>query len=89
MTRHLIEVHKLTRIAYIEHYRADNRRDAYERVMREYGIYEPQLYVGNDVLPPDMEQHRERCRRAVEVLLDERGLMSRLSYHCIIWRQAT
>jgi signal transduction histidine kinase/DNA-binding LacI/PurR family transcriptional regulator len=74
LTRHLIEVHNLTRIAYIEHYRADNRRDAYERVMREYGIYDPRLYVGNDVLPPGMEQYRERSRRAVEILFDERKL---------------
>ena len=74
MTRHLIDVHNLTRIAYIEHYRADNRRDAYERVMREYDIYDPLLYVGNDVLQQGMEKHKERSRRTVEVLLDERGL---------------
>ena len=74
ITRHLIEVHHLTRIAYIEHYREDNRRDAYERIMRECGIYDPQLYVGNDVLPSGIEQHRERSSRAVEILLDERKL---------------
>ncbi|NLK87227.1 MAG: substrate-binding domain-containing protein [Clostridiaceae bacterium] len=74
MTRHLIEVHNLTRIAYVEHYRADNRRDAYERVMREYGIYDPRLYVGNDVLPSGMDQHQERSRRAAQVLMDERKL---------------
>lgn len=74
LTRHLIEEHHLARIAYIEHYRPDNRKDAYERVMREHGIYDPQLYVGNDVLPQGMDKLRERSRKAVEILLDERRL---------------
>ncbi len=74
MTRHFIEVHKLTKIAYIEHYREDNRRDAYERVMHEHGIYDPLLYVGNDLLPRGYEHHKERSRKAVEILLDERKL---------------
>ncbi len=74
MTRHLIDEHKYTSIAYVEHHREDNRRDAYERVMSEYGIYDPLLYVGNDVLSLTADQHKERSKRAVEILLDERKL---------------
>jgi len=73
MTRHLIEKHHYEKIAFIEHFREDNRKDAYERVMKEYGLYDPMLYVGNDVLPaPD--DTKKRCRRAVEILLDERNI---------------
>ncbi len=72
MIRHLIEDHHYTRIAFIEHYRDDNRRDAYEQTMDEYGIYDPMLYVGNDVLP--QTDPEKRSKRALEVLLDERGI---------------
>jgi len=73
MTRHLIEEHHYSRIAYIEHYREDNRKAAYEKVMKEYGLYDPSLYVGNDVLP-SWTDPQMRSRRAAEILLDERGI---------------
>jgi len=72
MTRHLIEDHHYSKIAYIEHYRDDNRRDAYELVMAEYGLYDPMLYVGNDVLP--QSDAKSRAKKALDVLLEERGI---------------
>ncbi len=72
MTTHLIEAHHLSRIAYIEHTRPDNRTDAWMNVMKEHGLYDPRLYVSEKEL--DGMDNGERNRRAVEILLDERKL---------------
>ncbi len=69
---HLIEEHNCRRIAYIEHHRPDSRTKTYVRLLREYGIYDPRLYVSNkDLLGLDLA---ERTKRAIEILLDERKL---------------
>jgi len=72
MTTHLIEGHQLSRIAYIEHFRPDNRADAWMNVMKEHGLYDPRLYVSEKELAG--MDYDERNRRAVEILLDERKL---------------
>ncbi len=72
MTTHLIEDHHLSRIAYIEHHRPDNRTDAWIDVMKEHGLYDPRLYVSEKELAG--LDYGERNRRAVEILLDERKL---------------
>jgi DNA-binding LacI/PurR family transcriptional regulator/signal transduction histidine kinase len=72
MLRHLIEVHKMTRIAYIAPGRPDDRTDVYSVVMSSYGIYDPQLFISHEELA-GLDQS-ERGRRAVEILLDERKL---------------
>lgn len=68
LTRHLIDEHNYSRIAFIEHYREDNRSEAYELAMSEAGLYDPSLYLGNDILPPDTDQ-RGRMKKAVDILL--------------------
>lgn len=72
MVLHLIQVHKYRRIAYIEHHRPDNRTNAYMETMREYGIYDPLLYVSDTQMQG--LSYEEREKRAVEILLDERKL---------------
>ena len=67
---HLIVVHKLTQIAFIEHHRTDQRKDAYVNTMQQYNIYNPLLYISDlDLKGLDIE---ERNKRAVEILFDER-----------------
>jgi DNA-binding LacI/PurR family transcriptional regulator/signal transduction histidine kinase len=68
LTRHLIDEHHYSKIAYIEHYREDNRREAYEIAMRESGIYDPSLYIGNDLLPPESDL-MGRIKKAVDIML--------------------
>lgn len=69
---HLIEEHHCKRIAYIEHHRPDSRTETYMQLLKEYGIYDPQLYVsGTDLQGMDVAG---RSRRAIEMLLDEREL---------------
>ncbi len=69
---HLIEEHHYKRIAYIEHHRPDSRTDTYFQLLKEYGIYDPQLYVSDtDLYGMDVAT---RSRRAIEILLDERKL---------------
>lgn len=72
MILHLIEEHHFSRIAYLEHYRPDERTDTYIRTLSKFGIYDPQLYVGNTELPAISGE--ERIRQAVEILLDKRKL---------------
>ncbi len=72
ITRHLIEEHGLRKIAYIEHHRPDNRRDFYDKEMREAGLADPALYVSADLLT-GLDQD-ERNRKALSILLDERGV---------------
>lgn len=69
---HLVQKHGYRKIAYISPFMPDNRNEMYLEVMNEYGIYDPQLVVDRDELIGfDV---KERGRRAVEILLDERGV---------------
>lgn len=69
---HLIEKHHISRIAFIDHYRTDDRKKAYIYTMKEYGIYDPLLLVSDaDLAGLD---YKTRNKRAVEILLDERKL---------------
>jgi DNA-binding LacI/PurR family transcriptional regulator/signal transduction histidine kinase len=72
ITRHLIEKHKLTRIAFIDHNRPDARADAYRNVMKQYGFYDPRYYIRSADL--DGYDTEGRNRRALELLLDDRKL---------------
>jgi DNA-binding LacI/PurR family transcriptional regulator/signal transduction histidine kinase len=70
---HLITEHHLKRIAYIAPLRPDDRKDVYIAVMNEYGIYHPELYIGeNEIANLDFTQ---RGRKAVTILLDERKIV--------------
>lgn len=68
LTRHLIDAHGYKRVAYIEHYREDNRKEAYEFAMNESGLYDPSLYIGNDLLPPASDR-TGRIKKVVDILL--------------------
>lgn len=69
---HLIEEHHCKRIAFIEHHRPDSRAGIYMQLLKEFGLYDPQLYVSDyDLQGMDMA---DRPKRAVEILLDERKL---------------
>jgi DNA-binding LacI/PurR family transcriptional regulator/signal transduction histidine kinase len=72
MTLHLIREHNLKRIAYIEHFRPDNRNEAYIGAMKEHSLYDPRLFVGSKDLRGNMTPGRSV--RALEILLDERKL---------------
>lgn len=67
---HLANVHKKKKIAYIAPIRMDIRDGIYRKVMTEFDIYDPALFVDRNELSglslPD------RGHRAVEILLDER-----------------
>jgi DNA-binding LacI/PurR family transcriptional regulator/signal transduction histidine kinase len=67
---HLINVHQFKRIAYIAPMRPDERNRAYLDLMKEYGIYDPDLYISEKDLAHTPFQ--KRARRALEILLDER-----------------
>ncbi len=69
---HLIEVHHFTKIAFIEHHRHDKRKEAYENMMRQYGIYDPLLCVSEQELRG--LDNEKRNIKAVEVLLDKRNM---------------
>lgn len=70
--RHLINAHGMRKIAYIAPFRPDGRNETYIKVMNEYGLFDPVLYVDESELSglsvPD------RGRRAVEILLEYRGV---------------
>jgi len=68
LTRHLIDEHHYQRIAYIEHFREDNRKEAYELAMNEAGLYDPSLYIGNDLLPPFTDR-KNRIKKIADILL--------------------
>lgn len=72
ITRHLIEKHRFTRIALIDHYRTDDRKDAYKKTMEYYNLYDSRYFVSD----ADLEGYddEDRNKRAVEILLDERRL---------------
>jgi DNA-binding LacI/PurR family transcriptional regulator/signal transduction histidine kinase len=67
---HLIQVHQFRRIAYIAPMRPDERNQSYFKLMKEYGIYDPDLYISAEDLTLTPFAHR--ARRALEILLDER-----------------
>ncbi len=72
ITKHFIEKHHFTKIALIDHYRTDDRKDAYKKTMELYGIHDSRYYISDT----DLEGYavEDRNRRAVEILLDERLL---------------
>lgn len=72
MTLHLVREHKLKKIACIEHFRPDNRNEAYIDVMKKYSIYDPELIVSSKDLGGNISP--DRTIRALEILLDERRL---------------
>jgi signal transduction histidine kinase/DNA-binding LacI/PurR family transcriptional regulator len=67
---HLIKIHHLKRIAFISHLRPDNRNDVYIATMKEYGIYDPELFIGEKEL--ENLTYYDRGKRAIQILLDER-----------------
>lgn len=68
--RHLINVHKKRRIAFIAPNRMDYYSSVYNKVMDECDMFDPVLYVSQDELAG--LSVAERGRRAVEILFDER-----------------
>lgn len=69
---HLVQKHGYRKIAYIPPFLPDNRNEMYLSVMNEYGIFDPQLVVERrELIGLDVT---ERGKRAVEILLDERGV---------------
>jgi DNA-binding LacI/PurR family transcriptional regulator/signal transduction histidine kinase len=67
---HLARTHKYRDIAYIAPFITDRRDDMYLEIMKEYGLYDPQLVVDRTELVG--LDAAERGRRAVQILLDER-----------------
>jgi len=67
---HLINEHKFKKIAYLAPDRADERNDTYINTMKEYGIYNPDLYISENELA-DMSRTL-RAKRAAEILFDEK-----------------
>lgn len=67
---HLIHTHNFRRIAYLAPATPDNRNETYLEIMKEHGIYDPELYVNEVELAGLTLQGR--AKRALEILLDER-----------------
>jgi DNA-binding LacI/PurR family transcriptional regulator len=67
---HLIKTHHCRSIAYVAPLTPDERSRSYLELMREYGIYNPDLYVSEQDLADTVFE--ERGRRALAILLDER-----------------
>ena len=67
---HLINGHHYKSIAFIAPYWHDSRADCYFGIMKDHGIYDPQLYVAESEL--QSLDFYERGMRAVQILLDER-----------------
>jgi signal transduction histidine kinase/DNA-binding LacI/PurR family transcriptional regulator len=70
MLVHLIQVHGLKKIAFIAPFWPDPRCDVYIDTMKDYGIYNPNLYVAETELT-DFDL-TERGKKAVDILLDNR-----------------
>jgi signal transduction histidine kinase/DNA-binding LacI/PurR family transcriptional regulator len=70
---HLINIHRLKKIAFIAPYRPDPRCDVYRNTMKQYGIYEPNLYVSETEL--GVIELPERARKSVAILLDQRKML--------------
>lgn len=67
---HLINVHQIRQIAYIAPMIPDQRNDTYIETMRNYGIYNPDLYISEKEL--EGLSLLERAGRALTLLLDRR-----------------
>ncbi len=72
LIKHLIEEHKLKKTAYIAPYRPDKRSQTYIETMTQYGLWDEELYVEEELL--DGLDFKARGRRALEILLDERKI---------------
>ena len=71
LLHHLSLEHGYRKIAFIAPFNPDGRSAVYHRVMRQRGLTDPALYVEAERL--EGLTVPERGRRAVEILLDERG----------------
>lgn len=69
---HLIHTHDYQKIAFIEPYAPDSRHEVYKRVMKQKGLSDPVLVVGEEELRGLTVP--ERGSRAVEILLKDRGI---------------
>ncbi len=72
MIRHLIRRHGFRRIAFLPPERPDNRDEAWEQVLREYGLWYPELRIREEEW--GVSGSDARARRFLEILLDERGV---------------
>lgn len=67
---HLINVHGIRNIAFIAPFKYDGRCNVYINTMKEYGLFNPMLYIdGSDLGKLELP---ERGKKAVSILLDER-----------------
>jgi DNA-binding LacI/PurR family transcriptional regulator/signal transduction histidine kinase len=67
---HLVNVHGLRNIAFVEPIKSDYRSDLYIKLMKKYGIYDPELFISAcDLKHLSINQ---RGKRVVQILLDER-----------------
>lgn len=71
LLHHLLLDHGYKKIAFIAPFNQDGRSAVYHRVMRQRGLTDPALFVEAEHL--DGLTVPERGRRAMEILLDERG----------------
>lgn len=67
---HFIDTHHYNKIAYIAPMIPDNRNETYRDTMKEYGIYDSELYISEQDL--DGVPFSDRATRALAILLDER-----------------
>jgi len=73
LTRHLIEDHSFSSIAFIPSWKEDDRLQGYSEMMLEYGLYDEKLIIRSVSLEPF--SHIElRAEKALEMLIDERRL---------------
>lgn len=67
---HLIHHHRYRRIAYIDTWNEDDRKDYYLHTMQQHHLYDPDLFVSSaDLRGVPMA---ERAERALSLLLDKR-----------------
>lgn len=67
---HLVKSHGLRNIAFVEPIKSDYRSDLYIKLMKKYGIYNPELFITACDL--DGQSINQRGKRIVQILLDER-----------------
>lgn len=67
---HLINAHNCRNIAFVATDNPDGRNEAYINTMKEYGLYNPDLYVGPEYLGKANESFRGK--KALSVLLEDR-----------------
>lgn len=67
---HLVNDHGLRNIAFVEPIKTDYRSELYTKLMKKYGIYDPELFISAyDLKDLSINQ---RGKRVVQILLDER-----------------